>query len=129
MGHGTISCAQQRKLVHTSVAPLVASRSPLPAVDCARFLQDITALVEAGQAVQMSLNPVTKANTEKAVQRVIAQNGLALAPQAVTAIADAANGDLHNALETLQLMCAGAPLSPAAAKAKKGSQVCHVLLM
>lgn len=87
-------------------------------------LQDIAALVDTGDALQINLNPITKANTEKALQRIISQTGLALGPQALTSIADAASGDLHNALETLQLMCAGVAVNPAAGKAKKGSQVC-----
>ena len=87
------------------------------------LVQEIASLVEAGHAVQISLNPITKANTEKALQRIITQNGLAVASQTVASIAEAANGDLRNALETLQLTCAGIPVTVAAGTAKKGAQV------
>ena len=79
--------------------------------------------MDAGHASQISLNPITKANTEKALQRNITQNGLAVASQTVASIAEAANGDLRNALETLQLTCAGMPVTVAAGTAKKGAQV------
>ena len=79
--------------------------------------------MEAGHAVHISLNPITKANTEKALQRMITQNGLAMASQTVASIAEVANGDLHNALETLLLTCAGVPVTVAAGTAKKGVQV------
>ena len=78
--------------------------------------------------MQISLNPITKANTEKALQRVIALNHLAAPSQSIASIAEAANGDLRNAMETLQLTCAGMPVTVAAGKAKKGAQVCSVVL-
>lgn len=79
--------------------------------------------------MQISLNPITKANTEKALQRVIALNNLAAPSQSIASIAEAANGDLRNALETLQLTCAGVPVTVAAGKAKKGAQVSSALLI
>lgn len=87
------------------------------------MLQEIASLVETQSAMQISLNPITKANTEKALQRFTSHNSLAIGAQTIASIAEAANGDLRNALETLQLTCAGVPVTEATNQAKKNAKV------
>lgn len=73
-------------------------------------------MLEAHRATTISFNPFTALGIAKALKAVLEKERLALPDAEVTAIAEGANGDLHNAIATLQFVCTGA--APAAAPAK-----------
>ena len=81
--------------------------------------RDLVAALEAAGARSVALNPVTELNIAKALGRVVAVERLALPAAAVAAIAEAANGDLYNAISTLQFVCTGAAAAAPAAAPKK----------
>ena len=83
-------------------------------------MQDLLAAINAAGAGQISFNPVTKPNIQKALQQVSLQAGFSMPADTLTSIADSANGDLRNAIETLQLAAAGASIDTQAVKGQKG---------
>lgn len=82
--------------------------------------KDLLAAINAAGAGQISFNPVTKPNIQKALQQVSLQAGFSMPADTLTSIADSANGDLRNAIETLQLAAAGASIDTQAVKGQKG---------
>lgn len=70
--------------------------------------------MDSAGATHISFNAITKLNLEKALKNIAAEVGLQLSAELLTSIADGANGDLRNAVETLQLAAAGMPLNKAA---------------
>ena len=83
-------------------------------------MQDLLAAINAAGASQISFNAVTKPNIQKALQQVGLRAGFSLPADTLTSIADSANGDLRNAIETLQLAAAGAPIDTQAVKGQTG---------
>ena len=103
---------------------------------CCWLLQDIAAAIDAAGACHISFNPITKPNIEKALKHIVAEVGLQLPAQLLTGIADSADGDLRNAVETLQLAAAGMPIDKASRNQKSkviitlcDTPVCPKLLM
>ena len=83
-------------------------------------LQDLLTAINAAGASQISFNALTKLNINKALQQISSQAGFSLPADTLNDIADSANGDLCNAIETLQLAAAGVPVDLKAAKGQKG---------
>lgn len=75
------------------------------------LLQELLAAMNAAGASHISFNPLTKPNIEKALQQISADVGFRLPADILTSIAESADGDLRNAVETLQLASAGLPLN------------------
>ena len=103
---------------------LVDQESLPPPPPCLLLLlraQDLIAVLEAAQATSISFNPITANNIVKALRAVLEREQLSLPEAALAAIAEQAEGDLHNALNTLQFVCTGQqPAPPPAAATKKG---------
>ena len=85
-----------------------------------QFLQEIAAAIDAAGAAHISFNPITKPNIEKALKSIVDGTGLQLDAEVLSSISDGANGDLRNAVETLQLAAAGVPINTKAAHNSKG---------
>ena len=81
--------------------------------------RDLVTALEAAGAVSVAMNPITELNIGKALARVVAAERLALPPAAVALVAAAANGDLYNAIGTLQFVCTGAGAAAPAVAPKK----------
>eukprot|EP00887_Chlorella_sp_A99_P000359 scaffold13.g359.t1 len=84
--------------------------------------KDLVAVPEAAQAASISFNPITALNTAKALRAVLERERLSLPDAEVMAIAELANGDLRNALNTLQFVCTGQAAAPAKAPPKRGAK-------
>jgi len=69
--------------------------------------RELARALEAGGAASLALNPVTKAELGRALQRVAAGEGLALPAAAAAQIADACRGDARAAVATLQARFGG----------------------
>ena len=76
-------------------------------------------MLEAHGAATISFNPFTAANTAKALRAILERERRHLPEADVQAIAEQANGDLHNAISTLQFVCTGAAAAPAPARAAR----------
>lgn len=97
--------------------------------------QEVLAALSSAGAVPIAFNPVTANNVAKLLLRVAAQEGLVLAPAVALGLAEAADGDVRNALQSLQMAAAlqraqlrgepdagaggGADVGPAAVGVKK----------
>jgi DNA polymerase III delta prime subunit len=62
------------------------------------------AVLEAAGATYINFNPITASTITKALQDIAAKEGFALDPDTADAIAQAAAGDLRNAIQSLQLL-------------------------
>ncbi|KAG2433546.1 hypothetical protein HYH02_012663 [Chlamydomonas schloesseri] len=65
--------------------------------------KDLLAALDAAGAHTISFNPVTANNIAKLLLRVAAAEGLELAPAAAVGLAEAADGDVRSALQSLQM--------------------------
>jgi len=63
--------------------------------------------MEASGVRVLSLNPVTINNAAKALKLIGAAMGVSLTDESAVALAEAASGNLHNAIECLQLHLLG----------------------
>lgn len=70
--------------------------------------QDVLAALEAMGCASIAFNPITANNIGKALSRIAAAEGLVLPPGVASGIADAAGGDLRNAVQNLQVVLGGA---------------------
>ena len=77
------------------------------------------AALEAVGVAHISCNPVTANNAAKALLRVAEAERMPLAKEQAHSLAEAANGDLRNALEMLQLLSVGQDPTQAAPKTQK----------
>lgn len=77
-----------------------------------------TALEAVGVA-HISCNPITANNAAKALLTVAEAESMPLSKDQAQSIADAANGDLRNALEMLQLLSVGQHPTQAVPKTQK----------
>ncbi|GAX79901.1 hypothetical protein CEUSTIGMA_g7341.t1 [Chlamydomonas eustigma] len=66
--------------------------------------KDMLAGLLARGAVNISFNPVTNANISKVVANVAKKEGLSIPEAAVASIVSLCNGDVRNAIQSLQLM-------------------------
>ncbi len=82
-------------------------------------MQELLAAIDAAGASRISFNPLTKPNIDKALQQISVEVGLRLPAESLISIAEGANGDLRNAVETLQLAAAGVPLDTQGGKNQK----------
>lgn len=64
-------------------------------------------VIEAAGCLQVALNPITTAAMVKRISAVAVAERITLSPADAKTLAESANGDLRNALETLQLLCGG----------------------
>ena len=64
-------------------------------------------VIEAAGSLQVALNPITTAAMVKRISAVAVAERVTLSPAEAKSLAESANGDLRNALETLQLLCGG----------------------
>jgi DNA polymerase III delta prime subunit len=62
------------------------------------------AVLEAAGATYINFNPITANTITKALHNIAAKEGFALDPDTADAIAQAAAGDLRNAIQSLQLL-------------------------
>ncbi|CAL5226917.1 g9794 [Coccomyxa viridis] len=81
--------------------------------------RDMQAALEAVGVAHISCNPVTANNAAKALLRVAEAERMPLAKEQAHSLAEAANGDLRNALEMLQLLSVGQDPTQAAPKTQK----------
>jgi cell cycle checkpoint protein len=86
--------------------------------------KDLSTVLEVARAATIAFNPLTALGVAKALQAALLKEQRALPAATVTAIAERADGDLHNALSTLQFVCTGAAPAaappPAAPRRKRG---------
>lgn len=71
---------------------------------CPWCLQDILAVLDRVHAAHINFNAITANNIVKALHTIADKEGFALQQEAVDGIAQAAAGDLRNAVQSLQLM-------------------------
>ena len=71
------------------------------------MLQDIQSALEATGVAHISCNPITANNAAKALLRVAEAEQMPLSKKQAQSIAEAASGDLRNAMEMLQLLALG----------------------
>ena len=113
---GGLYCFAQAPMLPASPSSLLhlpaclPSRLPAP--------QELIAVLEAQRATTVSLNPFTPLNIAKALRGILERERRALAEADVVALAEQANGDLHNAIGTLQFVCTGAAAAAAVPPAK-----------
>lgn len=83
--------------------------------------QDVLTSLEATGAALFSFNPATATALSKLLLKVAEAEGRALSMEAASGLAQVADGDIRNALQTLQVFFGAAPpaAQPAAAPAKK----------
>ena len=74
----------------------------------------------------ISCNPITANNAAKALLRVAEAEQMSLSKEQAQSIAEAASGDLRNAMEMLQLLALGH--SPAEAVSKPQKVITHHIL-
>lgn len=65
-------------------------------------------MLEAQGAAAITFNPLTPLGLARALRAVLDAERRSLPDQDVVAIAEQANGDLRNAIATLQFVCTGA---------------------
>ena len=82
-------------------------------------VQDMQVALEATGVAHISCNPVTANNAAKALLGVAQAERMPLSKEQAHGLAEAANGDLRNALEMLQLLSMGQDPTQAAPKAQK----------
>ena len=82
-------------------------------------VQDMQAALEAAGVAHISCNPVTANSAAKALLGVAQAERMPLSKEQAHSLAGAANGDLRNALEMLQLLAVGQDPTLAAPKAQK----------
>ena len=83
------------------------------------MLQDIQSALEATGVAHISCNPITANNAAKALLRVAEAEQMPLSKEQAQSIAEAASGDLRNAMEMLQLLALGHPSAQAVLKPQK----------
>ncbi len=66
--------------------------------------QDILAALQSSGCMCCSFNPVTAVNVAKVLQRVAEREGCQLSSAAATSLASVSDGDLRNAVQTLQVL-------------------------
>ena len=71
------------------------------------LLQELLEAIDSAGAQHISFNPLTKLNIEKTLNRIAAAEGVVLPEDAASMLAEAANGDLQHATESLQWLSAG----------------------
>lgn len=71
------------------------------------LLQDLLEAIDSAGAQHISFNPLTKLNIEKTLNRIAAAEGVVLPKDAASILAEAANGDLQHATESLQWLSVG----------------------
>ncbi|KAL4424733.1 hypothetical protein ABPG77_000076 [Micractinium sp. CCAP 211/92] len=82
--------------------------------------KELVAVLEAHQAATISFNPLTPTMIAKALRGILERERRALPEADVLAIAEQSQGDLFNAISTLQFICTGvAPTATAARAAPK----------
>ena len=86
---------------------------------CAACMQEMQAALEAAGVAHIACNPITANNAAKALLRVAEAERMPLSKEQAHSLAEAANGDLRNALEMLQLLSAGQDPTQAAPKTQK----------
>ena len=75
--------------------------------------KEVLTAVEAAGCEIISFNPITDLNCAKALRKVLDAEHRTLPEAHITALATQANGDLRNALNSLQFACTGiAPMAP-----------------
>lgn len=77
-------------------------------------------MLEAHHATTISFNPFTPLNIAKALRGILEKERRVLAEPDIQAIAEQSNGDLFNAISTLQFVCTGVAPAGAAAPAARG---------
>lgn len=80
-------------------------------------------MLENQRATTVSLNPFTPLNIAKALRSILERERRVLPESDIVALSEQANGDLHNAIGTLQFVCTGADpvvAAPAPGKQQKG---------
>ena len=83
------------------------------------MLQDIQSVLEATGVARISCNPITANNAAKALLCVAEAEQMPLSMEQAQSIAEAASGDLRNAMEMLQLLALGYPPAEAISKPRK----------
>ena len=92
------------------------------------LLQDLLEAIDSAGAQHISFNPLTKLNIEKTLNRIAAAEGVVLPEDAASILAEAANGDLQHATESLQWLSAGkGGRPPLKGGQKKASKHCLAL--
>ena len=90
--------------------------------------QDLLEAIDSAGAQHITFNPLTKLNIQKTLNRIAAAEGVMLPEDAVSMLAEAANGDLQHATESLQWLSAGnGGRPPLKGGQKKVSKHCLVL--
>ncbi|KAL4422561.1 hypothetical protein ABPG75_008758 [Micractinium tetrahymenae] len=79
--------------------------------------KELVAVLEAHRATTISFNPLTPTMIAKALRGILERQRRVLPEADVLAIAEQSQGDLFNAISTLQFVCTGMAPAPAAAKA------------
>lgn len=88
---------------------------------CVLGAQHMHAALKAVGVAHISCNPITANNAAKALLRIADAERMPLSKEQAHSIAEAANGDLRNALEMLQLLALGYSPAEAVAKPQKAS--------
>ena len=83
------------------------------------MLQDIQTALEATGVAHINCNPITANNAAKALLRVAEAEQMPLSKEQAQSIAEAASGDLRNAMEMLQLLALGHSPAEAVSKPRK----------
>jgi DNA polymerase III delta subunit len=86
--------------------------------------QDMLAVLESAGATYINFNPVTANTITKVLHDIAAKEGFALDPDTADAIAQAAAGDLRNAIQSLQLLLLQQQPAPVQA-GKRGKVRCY----
>ena len=88
--------------------------------------RELVSWLEGRGVERLSLNPVTKAETARLLQRVASAEGKHISAAEAADMADASKGDVRGALATLQMRCAAcsspAPSSAGPARSKPGAR-------
>lgn len=84
--------------------------------------KDIQAVLDDVQAEAFTLNPITPPNTCKVLDAILQREKACLSQYEVQAIAEQSQGDLANAISTLQFVCKGGKAALAPAPKGKGTK-------
>ena len=83
------------------------------------MLQDIQTALEASGVAHISCNPITANNAAKALLRAAEAEQMPLSKEQAQSIAEAASGDLRNAMKMLQLLALGHSPAEAVSRPRK----------
>jgi hypothetical protein len=83
-------------------------------------LQELISVLEKHDASAIHFNAFTLLNIAKALRAILQNERRSLPEPDLLAVAEQANGDLYNAISTLQFVCTGAAAAPPPAKPARG---------